>query len=488
MIERKSSLDEGVAATGSKRILALDGDEMRCLLSLGYLERMESLLRERHGNDPAFRLCHYFDLIAATSTGALIAALLAQGKSMEEVSTACLELASRARVPSWWDPRGWLGGGGRRSKEQAAVLCRLLGADSRLGECDHLRTGLLVLGQGAEQDGPWWISNRVQRRDARLWQVVQSAIEAPNPFPPALHAYGLATGRVVGLNWAMGRDRLLIHAIGVGSMPAARQRGWGTPWRREAAMDDLLVAGARLVDSLMGGLAHSLTPPCPQDPPPGDLSPRALVAEPCFSYARHAIRLAPEELGLSGCQLATIQARNQPKRNQQLLRLGRMAAQGQVRADHFPPAFDLAQRKPGPPPPLEADPRAYRQRQGREVTAIRLNLDLEAFTYRKWGSTQNAKPGDWLVDHDGSVHTVDGDCFARTYRPTGPGRYRKQAMVWAAPASRDGVIFTLEGATHYRKGDYLVWNDEERSDGYAIGQDLFPTLYEPVTAEELESG
>lgn len=49
---------------------------MSGVLRLGMLRKIETLLRKRHANDPAFRLCDYFDLIAGKSTGAIIAATL----------------------------------------------------------------------------------------------------------------------------------------------------------------------------------------------------------------------------------------------------------------------------------------------------------------------------------------------------------------------------------------------------------------------------
>jgi patatin-like phospholipase/acyl hydrolase len=43
---------------------------------LGFSERIEALLRERH-NNPNLRLYEYFDLIGGTGTGAVLAAGLA---------------------------------------------------------------------------------------------------------------------------------------------------------------------------------------------------------------------------------------------------------------------------------------------------------------------------------------------------------------------------------------------------------------------------
>ena len=56
------------ATNGPKRILALDGGGIRGILTLEYLEVMESEFRRRF-NNPDFLLCDYFDLIGGTSTG-----------------------------------------------------------------------------------------------------------------------------------------------------------------------------------------------------------------------------------------------------------------------------------------------------------------------------------------------------------------------------------------------------------------------------------
>jgi uncharacterized protein len=64
---------ERLLAPGPKRVLALDGGGIRGILSLGFLARMEALLRGRHGR-PGLVLADYFDLIGGTSTGSIIAA------------------------------------------------------------------------------------------------------------------------------------------------------------------------------------------------------------------------------------------------------------------------------------------------------------------------------------------------------------------------------------------------------------------------------
>ena len=72
-----------------KRILALDGGGIRGALTLGYLKRIEEILRKQHDDDPDFRLCDYFDLIGGTSTGSIIASCLAIGMKVEEIKEMC---------------------------------------------------------------------------------------------------------------------------------------------------------------------------------------------------------------------------------------------------------------------------------------------------------------------------------------------------------------------------------------------------------------
>ena len=121
----------------------------------------------------------------------------------------------------------------------------------------------------------------------------------------------------------------------------------------------------------------------------------------------------------------------------------------------------------------------YRKRADAAVSAVRLDLDTEGFSYRKWGGEQRCKPGDWLVDNRGDIYTVDADTFAKTYTEVSPGRYMKTTEVWAELAEQDGVIETLEGETRFSAGDYIVYNDRECMDGYAVTREVFESMYEP---------
>jgi hypothetical protein len=120
----------------------------------------------------------------------------------------------------------------------------------------------------------------------------------------------------------------------------------------------------------------------------------------------------------------------------------------------------------------------YVKRANQAVTAVQLALDTDGFTYQKWGGAQRCKAGDRILDNAGDIYTVDRETFARTYRQVDGGKYVKVTPVWAERASDDGRVDTKEGATHYRRGDYLVFNDEEGGDGYAVDGEKFVAMYE----------
>jgi hypothetical protein len=123
----------------------------------------------------------------------------------------------------------------------------------------------------------------------------------------------------------------------------------------------------------------------------------------------------------------------------------------------------------------------YVKRPTRTVAAVQLTLKTRGFTYRKWGALQRCKPGDWIVDNDGDVYTVDRSTFKRTYRQIRPGVYLKTTPVWAEVAGGAGRVKTKEGMTSYRPGDYLVFNEKRGGDAYAVSAKDFKAMYKRAT-------
>ena len=122
--------------------------------------------------------------------------------------------------------------------------------------------------------------------------------------------------------------------------------------------------------------------------------------------------------------------------------------------------------------------RKYKKKPTSFITAVQLDLDTEGFVYNKWGGPQVCKRGDWLVDNAGDKYTVARESFAKTYEFVSPGVYTKSVPVWAELTDKPGKIKTSEGETAYAAGDYLVSNNPDGTDTYAISAEKFRELYD----------
>jgi hypothetical protein len=120
----------------------------------------------------------------------------------------------------------------------------------------------------------------------------------------------------------------------------------------------------------------------------------------------------------------------------------------------------------------------YKKKVTSFVTAVQLNLETKGFVYSKWGGEQVCRRGDWLVNNNGDTYTVSLQSFAKTYQFVSPGVYVKSAPVWAEVAEKAGKVKTEEGETAYKAGDYLVFNNEDGTDGYAMSPEKFESMYE----------
>ena len=127
--------------------------------------------------------------------------------------------------------------------------------------------------------------------------------------------------------------------------------------------------------------------------------------------------------------------------------------------------------------------RKYKKKSTSFVTAVQLDLETEGFVYSKWGGEQVCRRGDWLVNNSGDTYTVAKESFAKTYKFVSPGVFVKSAPVWVEVAEKAGKVKTQEGETAYKAGDYLVSNNEDGTDSYAISADKFESMYEPAAKE-----
>jgi predicted acylesterase/phospholipase RssA len=515
--------DDHFQAPGPKRILALDGGGLRGIATLRYLARIEDLLRTRHDGDPRLRLAHYFDLIAGTSTGAIIAAALALGMSVEELTGIYMRLGSEVFRKSAWR-KGIVRA--RYSEERLTEHLReIFGADTTLGS-PSLRTGLLVVTKRMDTGSPWPLGNNprgryfdhegdadgwIPNKDFPLWKVVRASTAAPmffdperitiseaegldpvigsfvdggvSPFNnPTLQAFMYATLGGFRVGWETGADRLLIVSVGTGRGDAGKKPTWFTAVGAMQSLLSLMDDAGALVETMAQWLSSGPTHR-EIDGEIGALTEDVLGGAPSFSYARYDLGLDRASVdalmeGVSDDVLASLTEMDIPDNMPLLYDLADLDATRKISEDHFPRLFDL----PNAPETIASESSdtglsEYRRREDTPVTAVRIDLDMEPFSYRKWGGVQTASPGDWLVSRDGDSYTVDGATFERSYREVGPGGFVKVTSVWARAATSDGSIATQEGETNYRTGDMLVFNDPEERDGWAMGREEFDRLY-----------
>ena len=367
------ALLERLTAQGPKRILALDGGGIRGALTLGYLERIEAILRERHRR-PDLRLCDYFDLIGGTSTGSIIAAALAVGLDAAQIKQMYLELGGRVfgrRKLAFWDAK---------FSEDALKeeLLKLFG-DRTLGDPTIL-TGLCVMTKRADTVSPWPLLNHPRgtfypkNAPILLRDAVRASTAAPTFFVPqtldvgggerggfvdggvsmannpALQLLLVATLKGFPFRWPVGENRLLLVSVGTGF------------WTRTGTVSDVTDANIldwakRVPELLMDDatwqnqlilhyLSRSATP-WTIDLEVGDLSDDLLTPEPALTYLRYNVRLETASLtalGLTDLAPRAEQLRemSEAKNRADLARIGDAAAARDVLEEHLPRAFDLS--------------------------------------------------------------------------------------------------------------------------------------------------
>ena len=236
-----------------KRILALDGGGIRGALTLGYLQKIEDLLRAQNGNDPAFRLCDYFDLIGGTSTGSIIASCLAIGMKVKDITNMYFDLGGKifAKKYKWWNvfQLDDLVKAGYDAAPLEQQLQSVFG-DMTMGS-DKIKTGLCVVAKRADTNSVWPLINHPngkyfdspdgKNKDIPLWKAVRASAAAPSYFipqvievgggmssaafvdggvsmanNPALQLLMVATLKGFPFHWKHGEDNILIVSIGTG--------------------------------------------------------------------------------------------------------------------------------------------------------------------------------------------------------------------------------------------------------------------------------
>ncbi|MDI3561150.1 patatin-like phospholipase family protein [Bradyrhizobium sp. Arg816] len=244
--ERRIDLKARLERGGPRKLLAIDGGGIRGVLSLKILEEIErSLIKASNRAD--YRLADYFDYVAGTSTGGIIAAGISIGMPVKKIldfylnnGAAMFDKASIIRRLQYQYKREPL----------ALKLKEVFGEDTTLG-APELETLLLLVMRNATTDSPWAISNNpfAKYNDTRheacnlrfpLWQLVRASTAAPTYFPPEVidccgKPFVFVDGGITMYNnpafqmFLMATvDRYWVHA-------PVKSRGWKT------GVDDMLI-------------------------------------------------------------------------------------------------------------------------------------------------------------------------------------------------------------------------------------------------------
>jgi len=244
------SIEQVLQRTGPRKLLAIDGGGIRGVISMEILKRIETLLRAQE-NNPNLVLADYFDYIAGTSIGAVIATGLALGKSVDELRSfyreGGREIFTSAGITKRWHHKF-------TAEKLTERLKHDIGAETKLGS-PNLRTLLMLVLRNASTDSPWPICNnpRAMFNDRTqsfcnlefpLWQLVRASTAAPTYFPPevidvegkrfvfvdgamtnlnnpAFHLFLMATAAPYRLGWPTGEDQLFLVSVGTGTAAAA---------------------------------------------------------------------------------------------------------------------------------------------------------------------------------------------------------------------------------------------------------------------------
>jgi len=197
-------------------------------------------------------LCDYFDLIGGTSTGSIIAASLAIGKTVDEITKLYMELGGKifGEKRNWWNPMEtmkWL----KANYSYKAMEDGLKYAygDLTLGS-EELKTGLCIVAKRADTNSVWPLINHPngkffdsdlgKNKNIPLWQAVRASSAAPTYFAPqmisvmeneeaafidgglsmannpALTLLMIATIKGFPFHWPMSEENLLLVSVGTG--------------------------------------------------------------------------------------------------------------------------------------------------------------------------------------------------------------------------------------------------------------------------------
>ena len=371
------TLEERISSPGPKKLLALDGGGIRGVITLEVLARIEQILRDQSGR-ASLVLADYFDYIAGTSTGAIIAACLSKGMSVADIAKFYRESGPAMFSRAGMLKRFWYK---FTDEDLAQKLQSVFGKDTTLGD-PALKTLLMVVLRNATTDSPWPLSNnpRAKYNDRKrdncnllipLWQLVRASTAAPTYFPPEVVTIGkqdfvfvdggvtmynnpafqlflMATLEPYKLCWETGEDKMLIVSTGTGTSPAPDAHlTAGDMHMLQAATtipSALMFAAQTEQDVLCRSFGKTLAG-CAIDRELGDLKgTKGPAGRGLFTYVRYNAELTREgldRLGLPQIQPEHVRKMDSVEFIAEMQTVGRKIGEIEVKPEHFsafPPA------------------------------------------------------------------------------------------------------------------------------------------------------
>jgi patatin-like phospholipase/acyl hydrolase len=194
--QQRVKLADRLQRKGPRKLLAIDGGGIRGVLSLQILDKIGGLLI-CETKRPDYRLADYFDYVAGTSTGGIIAAGIALGMSVSEILKFYEDNGPRMFDKASIIHRLQFQ---YKSEPLANQLQTVFGEATTLGS-DEIETLLLLVMRNATTDSPWPISNNPYAKyndlthpacnlHFPLWQLVRASTAAPTYFPPEVITCG----------------------------------------------------------------------------------------------------------------------------------------------------------------------------------------------------------------------------------------------------------------------------------------------------------
>ena len=144
------SYRDRVKAPGPKKILALDGGGIRGMMTVEILAGIEEMLRKALGRGDDFVLADYFDYVAGTSTGAIIATCVSLGMPVAKIRDFYIdsgkEMFDKAFILRRFRYK-------YEDEKLSDMLRGVVGDKTTFGD-DKLKTLLLIIMRNATTDHP----------------------------------------------------------------------------------------------------------------------------------------------------------------------------------------------------------------------------------------------------------------------------------------------------------------------------------------------